>query len=168
MYLPRNKLTTIPANIGSCTKLQFVYLDENVLTSIPEELAHQSLIILSLNDNLLEALPQQIWQLPILQRLYLRANRFTELPIEVKICRSLRTLDVNYNSMVNPPEAECLKGLPAIVAALGGGARVDSVRAFENEIDAEQDEEDEDDEDEEDFSRYKTPVEINKAERYLK
>ena len=70
---------------------------------------------------------------------------------------------MNYNSMVNPPEAECIKGLPAIVAALGGAARVDSVRAFESEIDAEQDEEDE-----EDFSRYKTPVEINKAERYLK
>ena len=66
MWLCRNQLTSVPAEIGQLTSLTVLDLDDNQLTSVPAE----------------------IGQLRALEKLYLKGNKLTSVPVAVNELRA--------------------------------------------------------------------------------
>ena len=94
---------TIPSELGSLAKLQFLSLDQNRLTGgIPKELVSlANLQSLSLSENRLTGeIPTELGNLVNLQELYLRGGRLTgEVPKELGNLPNLQTLDLASNRL---------------------------------------------------------------------
>ena len=75
-------LTTLPPELGQCTALQTLYLDNNQLMSLPPELG----------------------QCAALQQLYLENNRLTTLPPELRQITRLKEIFLHGNPRLTLPE----------------------------------------------------------------
>ena len=88
-YIYRNRLTSLPAEIGQLTALRELNLEGNPLTSVPAEIGQlTSLRELNLNGNELTSLPAEIGQLTSLTDLYLRENQLTSVPAATRELRA--------------------------------------------------------------------------------
>ncbi|XP_065099824.1 leucine rich repeat containing 8 VRAC subunit Aa [Paramisgurnus dabryanus] len=114
LYLNRNKIEKIPAQLFFCRKLRFLDLSHNNLTSIPPDIGFlqnlqyfavtanrievlppelfqcKKLRTLNLGNNCLTALPSRFGELTGLMQLELRGNRLEGLPVELVECRLLK------------------------------------------------------------------------------
>ncbi|KAL6057879.1 LRR receptor-like serine/threonine-protein kinase GSO1 [Balamuthia mandrillaris] len=92
------------------SNLSVIYLSNNKLTTIPEELlflAH-SLKELHMQYNLLETLPPSIAGFSRLEKLFLSHNRLTALPAELgHLSSSLTTLSLFSNRLTEVPRELC-------------------------------------------------------------
>ena len=82
-----NRLTDLPADIGTLTKLEKLCVSQNALTGLPSTFGRlQSLTVLKLVKNKLSAVPDQIGE-----------------------CTSLEEVDLsdNYLQVQNPPSSDC-------------------------------------------------------------
>lgn len=76
LWLTKNSLTTLPAELSGWTQLEYLNLDNNLLKEVPD-LSRTALRWLRLNSNRLTTLPA----LPeSIERLYLADNQLTEAP----------------------------------------------------------------------------------------
>ena len=75
---------SIFVNLGKLTQLTALGINENSLTSIPNEIGElKALTLLDLRYNKLTEVPKEIGNLSKLQKLYLRFNKLEELPEEL-------------------------------------------------------------------------------------
>jgi hypothetical protein len=75
LILTNNQITSLPASIGQCHRLQKCMLAGNLLTSLPPEMAHcRKLGLLRLSANSLTSLPPWLFSLPELSFLSFAGN----------------------------------------------------------------------------------------------
>lgn len=96
-----NQLSSLPSEIGNLTNLEELHLDLNKLLDLPSEIAKlQKLRALSLSNNgLLEHIPEGVFQLSNLNRLYLEAVGLRKIPPEIGNLTNLEFLDIHVNNL---------------------------------------------------------------------
>jgi leucine-rich repeat protein SHOC2 len=106
LHLSRNKLTSLPFNIGKLTHLTCVDLRDNQLTSLPASIGNLTkLTHLDLQRNQLASLPVSIDNLTNLTHLYLNSNLLVSLPNWIGELNNLTHLQVNNNLLTSIPES---------------------------------------------------------------
>ncbi|XP_016146459.1 volume-regulated anion channel subunit LRRC8A-like [Sinocyclocheilus grahami] len=89
--LSHNNLTSIPADIGFLQNLQYFAVTANRIETLPPELFQcKKLRTLNLGNNCLTVLPSRFGELTGLMQLELRGNRLEGLPVELSECRLLK------------------------------------------------------------------------------
>ena len=79
LILSDNRIESLPASLGACTRLQKLALAGNRLQELPPEMAHCTrLELLRLSANRFHALPDWLWQLPRLTWLAFAGNPLGE------------------------------------------------------------------------------------------
>ncbi|XP_049326910.1 malignant fibrous histiocytoma-amplified sequence 1 homolog isoform X2 [Astyanax mexicanus] len=109
LYMNQNSIKIIPEEIfPSLKKLQFLKINTNRLTKLPSDLNRcQSLVYLNLSNNSLKDL-QPLVGLRRLKELYVENNQLVELPRALFRASALAVLKVNGNAL---PEEVCAGGL---------------------------------------------------------
>ena len=104
LYLSDNQLTAVPAEIGSLTYLDELWLDNNQLTAVPAEIGSLTYLTeLYLSGNQLTAVPAEIGSLTNLWWLYLSGNQLTAVPAEIGSLTNLRWLSFSGNQLTAVP-----------------------------------------------------------------
>ncbi len=113
LSLEGNKLTTLPPEIGYLKNLEVLDLNINELTSIPPEIGKLTkLRLLNLKKNKLTSIPPEIEKLPNLEVLELDNNELTSIPPEIGKLARLRRLSLYNNNLTSiPPEISNLRDL---------------------------------------------------------
>lgn len=100
VYLSDKNLTEIPeVNL----KADYLNLDRNALEKVERVAELTELKWLRLNDNKLSTLPD-LSKLVKLRRIYLRGNRFTEVPRTLESLPALTDIDLSLNPITEIPE----------------------------------------------------------------
>ena len=96
----REKIRTLPPEIGELQSLTVLNLGFNRLSALPAEIGELSnLKVLYLNDNNLKTLPPEIGQLSNLRELYLSGNPLNDLPAELEKLPKLTKLNLGINQL---------------------------------------------------------------------
>ena len=111
LWVQRNQLTALPAEISELRNLTSLDLRGNRLTALPAEISE-----LRNRGNQLTAVPAEITELRNLTSLDLRGNQLTAVPAEISELRSLTSLALSYNR---------LTALPAEITRLGNLTSLD-------------------------------------------
>ncbi|XP_014341664.1 leucine rich repeat containing 8 VRAC subunit Aa [Latimeria chalumnae] len=99
-----NQIAYIPIQIGTLTNLERLYLNRNKIEKLPAQLFFcRKLRYLDLSHNNLTCLPSDIGFLQNLQYFAVTANRIESLPPELFQCRKLRTLNLGNNCLHSLP-----------------------------------------------------------------
>jgi leucine-rich repeat protein SHOC2 len=124
LHLSKNKLTSLPLDIGKLTHLTCIELRGNQLTSLPASIGNLTkLTHLDLRSNQLSSLPASIDNLTNLTHLYLGGNLFKTLPDAIGEMKKLTHLHVNGNSLTSLPEN--LRDLDKLVELYINGNNLD-------------------------------------------
>ncbi|XP_067305915.1 malignant fibrous histiocytoma-amplified sequence 1 [Pseudorasbora parva] len=112
LYLSQNSIKTIPENVfPSLGKLNFLKLSTNRLEMLPNDLSRcQDLTYLNLSNNCLKNLDPVVG-LSRLKELYVERNKLAELPGLLFQNRSLNQFKANGNPLRKPPAEVCVGGL---------------------------------------------------------
>ncbi|KAK7170134.1 hypothetical protein R3I94_000389 [Phoxinus phoxinus] len=112
LYMNQNSLKTIPENVfPSLGKLQFLKLSTNRLEKLPIDVNKcQGLTYLNLSNNCLKNL-DPIVDLSHLKELYVERNQLYELPDKLFQNSSLTQFKANGNPLRKPPVEVCAGGL---------------------------------------------------------
>lgn len=103
-----SQLRRFPVQICSFTRLVKLYLSDNKLRNLPQELKQlQSLQILALDFNGFRELPIVVCSLKQLSILYLGNNRLHALPSELSLLKELKTLWIETNYFSDFPDVIC-------------------------------------------------------------
>lgn len=117
------KDSDIPASIGRLTNLKALDFSANQLSTIPVKMIGQpkNLTYLSLSQNQLIELPEELKQLENLQYLYLSKNDLTEASLQqLKGFKNLKIVDLTGNSQLSDAAIEQLKqALPGVDIKFG-------------------------------------------------
>lgn len=115
LYMNQNNIKSIPEEVfPSLKKLQFLKMSTNKLSQLPSDMNKcEKLIYLSLSHNCLKNV-QPLVGLGRLTELYVENNRLTELPHALFKSPNLEKFKANSNPLREPPEAICAGGLKAI------------------------------------------------------
>jgi len=108
-----NKIAQIPERVAGLRNLKSLFLNQNRLTSLPNELGSLvRLELLSLSYNFISNLPPTISLLTNLREVKLSSNRLTAFPLELALLPCLHVVDLSLNNI----EALPLKGLRTLTA----------------------------------------------------
>ncbi|KAF7271140.1 hypothetical protein GWI33_015949 [Rhynchophorus ferrugineus] len=109
-------LTEIPENVLRMTNLKMLFLERNLLTTLPDDFFHKlpHLMWLDLRNNSLVALPKSIAHHLHLEHLLLTNNNIKTLPNELGLVPNLKALQVADNPLVYPPKKITQEGTKAI------------------------------------------------------
>ncbi|CEF71253.1 Leucine-rich repeat protein SHOC-2 [Strongyloides ratti] len=114
LFLYKNKLSTLPSEIGHLTNLKILGLSENNLTSLPDTLSQlQKLETLDLRHNKFsENIPAVIYKIPSLEKLWLRYNHIKNVSKDIKNLINVRMIDLRNNNISElPSEIGCLSSM---------------------------------------------------------
>merc|ERR1711892_76808 len=106
LHLQKNKIQSLPSELGCLRLLELLMLSENSLLSLPDSLANlQRLKRLDLGHNKVEGtLPPVIYQLHSIVQLFLNYNKITQLQPGIANLRHLVTLDLSHNKLTTIPD----------------------------------------------------------------
>ncbi|KIC01528.1 hypothetical protein OA88_13555 [Flavobacterium sp. JRM] len=92
----------IPASWSKLKKLKTLYLSNNTITGLPDELGEiENLVTLDLSSNLIKTIPVSIGNLSYLVTLNLASNQIEVLIKEFEGLNALKTLDLSSNKISN-------------------------------------------------------------------
>ena len=103
VYLKDMGLADLKGQSFDASKVDYLNLDRNALTNVDEVASLTGLKWLRLNSNQLSALPS-LDALKSLRRIYLRDNKFAEVPETLKDLPSLTDIDLSGNPVSEIPE----------------------------------------------------------------
>ncbi len=98
-----NRFERLPASLGDCVSLSQIGFRGCGLREIPGEALPPSLRWLTLTDNRIEVLPEQLGERPRLQKLMLAGNRLRNLPASISRAASLELLRLGSNGLDKLP-----------------------------------------------------------------
>ena len=105
LNLEENRITTLPAEIGTLKQLQFLYLGGNIITELPKEIGGLILLEeLSLRANKLTTLSEELGKLVNLRKIDISSNSLEKLPAGLKGCNKLEVLLADNNILADLPE----------------------------------------------------------------
>lgn len=104
LFCSHNAFTELPKVVGSCSTLQMVGFKANRIHTLSGEALPPQLRWLTLTDNCLEALPDEIGRCSQLQKLLLAGNQLQVLPDSLAACRGLELLRISANRLKALPD----------------------------------------------------------------
>eukprot|EP00961_Rhodomonas_salina_P249923 3378136-Rhodomonas_salina.2 len=116
----KNRLRSLPPEVGMLTKLSTLKLGRNKLSSLPDSMEHmKNLQLLSLEENELRKLPEGPMHCTLLKMLDVSMNQITLLPFGLHKCDKLTKINVYDNPMRLPREV-LKQNPPSVLKMLGG------------------------------------------------
>jgi len=118
--LSRRRIKDFPTELNSLKKLEFLYLEGNSLTCLPDDffICLPLLKWLDLRNNQITYLPTTIGEARCLRSLLLEDNKITKLPLELGFVQSLSGLHLAGNPLEFPPPNIKEQGVQVILAFL--------------------------------------------------
>lgn len=99
VFCSDNRFTTLPVVLGSCPELSMIGFKANQIRSVPAQALPPKLRWLTLTDNAIDVLPDEIGNCVFLQKLMLAGNRLTSLPASLARCTRLELLRISANRL---------------------------------------------------------------------
>jgi len=113
--LSKNRLKTIPAEIGMLKKLKRLLLFKNQIATLPPEIGElEKLQELIINNNNLEALPDEISNLKNLRYLDMWSNNISVLPNSMFEMHTLEIVDLRVIFMTEQEQEDIRSLLPNV------------------------------------------------------
>ncbi|MGX9699076.1 leucine-rich repeat-containing protein kinase family protein [Janthinobacterium lividum] len=112
IFCSDNLFTTLPAVLGSCPALEMIGFKANRIRHVPAAALPARLRWLTLTDNAIEALPDELGKCSELQKLMLAGNCLDSLPASLTNCRRLELVRIAANRFTALPD--CLLSLPRL------------------------------------------------------
>ena len=112
VFCSDNLFTSLPAVLGSCPELSMIGFKANRIRSVPAQALPPRLRWLTLTDNAIDALPEELGNCTQLQKLMLAGNRLTALPDSLARCTKLELLRISANRL--PALPAWLQELPRL------------------------------------------------------
>lgn len=105
LNLSYNKLSSIPLSLIKCNKLQFLYLNNNNLTTLLNKifLLLTNLIKLTLNNNQLNEITSSLFNIKTLKYFDISNNNIKIIPEEINNWTNLEYLNISFNSITILP-----------------------------------------------------------------
>ncbi|XP_022792725.1 leucine-rich repeat-containing protein 27-like isoform X1 [Stylophora pistillata] len=118
--LSKKRLTQFPAEVLNLHQLEFLYLEGNAISSLPEELFDclPNLRWLDLRNNRITDIPPIIGKHRNLRNLLLEGNTIESLPLELGLVKSLSGLNISSNPLEFPPSFIVEKGTQEVLKFL--------------------------------------------------
>ncbi|MDN2717694.1 leucine-rich repeat-containing protein kinase family protein [Janthinobacterium sp. SUN120] len=112
IFCSNNLFTSLPAVLGSCPALEMIGFKANRIRHVPAAALPSRLRWLTLTDNAIEALPEELGKCGQLQKLMLAGNCLDSLPASLANCRRLELVRIAANRFTALPD--CLLSLPRL------------------------------------------------------
>lgn len=112
IFCSDNLFTSLPAVLGSCPALEMIGFKANRIRHVPAAALPARLRWLTLTDNAIEALPDELGKCSELQKLMLAGNCLDSLPASLTNCRRLELVRIAANHFTALPD--CLLSLPRL------------------------------------------------------
>ncbi|HYG50282.1 MAG TPA: leucine-rich repeat domain-containing protein [Flavobacteriales bacterium] len=113
LYMSKNRLSAIPAEIGTLTKLEIVDFSRNKLESLPHEITKcVKLRKLIANNNIISELPSKMNLLQELEYLDLWSNDLGAFPESIRFCKKLKEVDMRVIELTKTEQETMQKLLP--------------------------------------------------------
>jgi hypothetical protein len=103
LFLSDNNFTRLPEVLAKCPQLSMIGFRNNQITEVPENSLPLTTRWLILTDNAIEALPQSMGELQLLQKCMLSGNRLKRLPESMANCHHLELLRIAVNELEELP-----------------------------------------------------------------
>ncbi|XP_068709488.1 leucine-rich repeat-containing protein 27-like isoform X3 [Montipora foliosa] len=118
--LNKKRLTQIPLQVLTLRQLEFLYLEGNSISSLPEDLFDclPNLRWLDLRNNRISQIPHIIGNHRNLRNLLLEGNAIESLPLELGLLKSLSGLNLSGNPLEFPPSYIVERGTQEILKFL--------------------------------------------------
>ncbi|MDZ5636803.1 leucine-rich repeat-containing protein kinase family protein [Janthinobacterium sp. GMG1] len=112
IFCSDNLFTALPAVLGSCPALEMIGFKANRIDHVPAAALPSRLRWLTLTDNAIAVLPDELGMCSELQKLMLAGNCLDSLPASLANCRRLELVRIAANRFTALPE--CLLSLPRL------------------------------------------------------
>ena len=112
VFCSNNLFTTLPAVLGACPELSMIGFKACQIREVPTASLPPKLRWLTLTDNAIEVLPDEIGDCAQLQKLMLAGNRLSNLPASLARCTRLELLRISANRLPSLPD--WLQDLPRL------------------------------------------------------
>lgn len=119
IFCSNNRFTRLPEVLGRCQALEMVGFKANQISDLPAAALPPQLRWLTLTDNRISALPDELGCRPRLQKLMLAGNRLRALPASMAACERLELLRISANAFDALPD--WLLALPRLTWLAHGG-----------------------------------------------
>ncbi|XP_071827290.1 uncharacterized protein [Apostichopus japonicus] len=118
--LSQKNLAKLPQELYSLQEIEYLYLEGNLLDSVPDEVFEKlpNLKWLDLRYNQIKVLPITCAKHRFLRTLLLEGNLLTELPPELGLVKTLTGLNLRGNPLEFPPQRILEKGIKEIMRYL--------------------------------------------------
>ncbi|PHV30326.1 protein kinase [Janthinobacterium sp. BJB312] len=112
IFCSDNLFTVLPAVLGSCAALEMIGFKANRIDHVPAAALPPKLRWLTLTDNCIEFMPDELGKCGQLQKLMLAGNCLDSLPATLANCRRLELVRIAANRFTALPD--CLLSLPGL------------------------------------------------------
>ena len=112
IFCSDNLFTSLPAVLGSCPALEMIGFKANRIRQVPAAALPPGLRWLTLTDNAIDAMPDELGQCGQLQKLMLAGNCLSHLPASLADCHRLELVRIAANRFTALPA--CLLALPRL------------------------------------------------------
>lgn len=119
IFCSNNRFTRLPEALGRCESLEMVGFKANLIADVPAASLPPQLRWLTLTDNRIATLPDELGRRPRLQKLMLAGNRLRALPASLAACERLELLRISANQLEGLPD--WLLTLPRLAWLAHGG-----------------------------------------------
>ncbi|XP_059485738.1 leucine-rich repeat protein SHOC-2 isoform X2 [Neocloeon triangulifer] len=110
LAIARNKITTVNGSLRDLSDLEWLFIEQNALTSLDGELpASSKLVHLNATHNLLTSVPEDLYLQSAMDKLLLSHNEISALSGSIKKLRRLNHLSLTYNQIDSLNEDEFLE-----------------------------------------------------------